>query len=75
MNIVDMNDHLRPRIFLNDGKGNFNRDLSAFDSLFINAVSIVSTDFNGDGYPDLIYWRKISSFKIWTDTQVLSINE
>ena len=29
------------------------RDLTAFDSLFINAVSIVSMDFNGDGYPDL----------------------
>lgn len=47
------NEHLRPRIFLNDGKGNFYRDQSAFDSIFINAVSIVSMDFNGDGFPDL----------------------
>jgi enediyne biosynthesis protein E4 len=46
-------EHLRPRIFLNNGNGIFNRDLSAFDSLFINAVTIVSTDFNGDGFPDL----------------------
>ncbi|HTB25650.1 MAG TPA: VCBS repeat-containing protein [Puia sp.] len=47
------NEHLRPRIFLNDGKGNFNRDLSAFDSIFVNAVSIASMDINGDGFPDL----------------------
>ncbi|HWY35920.1 MAG TPA: VCBS repeat-containing protein, partial [Nitrosopumilaceae archaeon] len=46
-------EHLRPRIFLNDGKGNFKRDPTAFDSIFVNAVSIVSFDFNGDGYPDL----------------------
>ncbi len=46
-------DRLRPRIFLNDGKGNFKRDQGAFDSLFINSVCMVSTDFNGDGYPDL----------------------
>jgi enediyne biosynthesis protein E4 len=46
-------ERLRPRIYLNDGKGIFTRDQTAFDSLFVNAVSIVSTDFNGDGYPDL----------------------
>jgi enediyne biosynthesis protein E4 len=46
-------DRLRPRIFLNDGKGNFKRDPAAFDSIFVNAVSIVSMDINGDGYPDL----------------------
>lgn len=46
-------DHLRPRLYLNDGNGIFTRDPTAFDSLFVNAVTIVSTDFNGDGYPDL----------------------
>jgi enediyne biosynthesis protein E4 len=46
-------ERLRPRIFLNNGNGIFNRDLSAFDSLFINATTIVSTDINGDGFPDL----------------------
>ena len=46
-------ERLRPRIFLNNGNGIFNRDQSAFDSLFINATTIVSTDFNRDGFPDL----------------------
>jgi hypothetical protein len=46
-------EHLRPRIFLNNGNGIFNRDQTAFDSLFINATTVVSTDFNGDGFPDL----------------------
>ncbi len=46
-------ERLRPRIFLNDGKGVFRRDSTAFDSLFVNAVTIASTDVNGDGFPDL----------------------
>jgi hypothetical protein len=45
--------HLTPRIYLNDGKGIFKRQLNSFDSLFINASSVVACDFNGDGYPDL----------------------
>jgi len=45
--------HLTPRVYLNDGQGNFKKREHAFDSLFINASSIVSYDFNGDGYPDL----------------------
>ncbi len=46
-------EQLRPRIFLNDGKGIFTRDVSAFDSLFVNASTVCSIDFNGDGFPDL----------------------
>ncbi|HLK30249.1 MAG TPA: VCBS repeat-containing protein [Puia sp.] len=46
-------EHLSPRVYINDGKGNFKKRDRAFDSLFINASSVVSYDFNGDGYPDL----------------------
>jgi enediyne biosynthesis protein E4 len=46
-------EQLKPRIYLNDGKGIFTRDQTAFDSLFTNSVSMVSLDFNGDGFPDL----------------------
>jgi hypothetical protein len=46
-------EQLRPRIYLNDGKGTFTRDPSAFENLFVNASSIVSTDINGDGFADL----------------------
>ncbi len=46
-------EHLLPRVYLNDGKGNFRKRDHAFDSLFINASTVVAYDFNGDGYPDL----------------------
>ena len=46
-------EQLRPRVYLNNGHGVFTRDLSAFENLFVNAGSVCSSDFNGDGYPDL----------------------
>jgi enediyne biosynthesis protein E4 len=46
-------EQLRPRLYLNDGKGTFTRDKTAFPNLFVNATSVLSLDFNGDGYPDL----------------------
>jgi hypothetical protein len=46
-------EQLRPRVYLNDGKGNFTRDQTAFDSLFINSTTLLSMDFNGDGFADL----------------------
>ena len=46
-------EHLSPRVYLNDGKGNFKKREKAFDSLFINASSVIAYDFNGDGYSDL----------------------
>ena len=45
--------HLSPRVYLNDGKGNFRKRDHAFDSLFVNASCVIPYDFNGDGYPDL----------------------
>ncbi len=45
--------NLTPRVYLNDGQGNFKKKDNSFDSLFINASCVVSCDFNGDGYPDL----------------------
>ncbi len=44
---------LTPRVYLNDGKGNFKKRVKAFDSLFVNASCVVPYDFNGDGFPDL----------------------
>ncbi len=47
-------DHnLSPRVYLNDGNGNFLKKENAFDSLFINASCVVPYDFNGDGKVDL----------------------
>jgi enediyne biosynthesis protein E4 len=45
--------HLAPRVYLNDGKGNFTKRNDAFDTLYVNASCVVASDFNGDGYADL----------------------
>jgi hypothetical protein len=44
---------LTPRVYLGDGKGHFTKLRHAFDSIFVNASSITSSDIDGDGYPDL----------------------
>jgi enediyne biosynthesis protein E4 len=45
---------LLPRIYLNDGKGNFTRKKDAFDAkLQLTASCIKPYDFNGDGFVDL----------------------
>jgi hypothetical protein len=46
-------EHLLPRLYLNDGKGNLTRKQDAFHDLFMTASCVVPTDFNGDGYVDL----------------------
>jgi hypothetical protein len=45
--------HLKPRVYLNDGKGTFKRKADSFDTLYINASCVIPFDFNGDGFPDL----------------------
>ncbi len=45
---------LLPRVYLNDGKGNFTKNKNAFDSkLQLTASCIKPCDFNGDGFVDL----------------------
>jgi hypothetical protein len=46
-------DHLSPRIYLNDGKAQFSRKDHAFEGIFLTASCIVPFDFNGDGFNDL----------------------
>ncbi len=45
--------HLTPRVYLNDGKAHFSAVNDAFSQLYINASSVAACDFNGDGYMDL----------------------
>ena len=45
--------HNSPRIYLNDGKGNFAKKEDAFSNLYLTASTIIATDFNGDGFIDL----------------------
>ena len=45
--------HNSPRIYLNDGKGNFTKKEDAFKNLYLTASTVVPYDFNGDGFTDL----------------------
>jgi hypothetical protein len=46
-------EHLTPRVFINDGKGNFQKKAGAFKNIFLTASCIIPYDFTGDGYMDL----------------------
>jgi len=46
-------DHLKPRAYLNDGKGNFKKLDGAFGNIFVTQSCIEPFDFNGDGFIDL----------------------
>ena len=45
--------HNTPRIYVNDGKGNLSKLKDPFGKLYLTASTIVASDFNNDGYPDL----------------------
>lgn len=45
--------HLKPRVYLNDGKGNFKKSENAFGDIYVTQSCIVPCDFDGDGYTDL----------------------
>lgn len=46
-------DHLLPRVYLNDGKGQFARLPNAFTNMYETFSCVVPYDFNKDGYVDL----------------------
>ena len=46
-------EHLKPRVYLNDGKGNFKKLDNAFGDIYVTQSCIVPYDFNGDGFVDL----------------------
>jgi hypothetical protein len=46
-------EHLMPRIYLNDGAAHFKKKQDAFSNLFQTFSCIAACDFNGDGYADL----------------------
>ena len=45
--------YLTPRVYLNDGKGNFSKLDNGFDNLYVNASCVAPCDFNDDGKVDL----------------------
>ena len=46
-------EHLKPRVYLNDGKANFKKLENAFGDIFVTQSCVVPLDFNGDGFVDL----------------------
>jgi hypothetical protein len=46
-------EHLLPRVYLNDGKANFSKLQGAFTNEYVTASCVALYDFNGDGYVDL----------------------
>jgi enediyne biosynthesis protein E4 len=46
-------EHLLPRVYLNDGKANFTKSQNAFTNVLATASCIAACDFNGDGFTDL----------------------
>ncbi len=45
--------YLAPRLYLNDGKGNFTRSFTGWPTLSINASCVRVGDYDGDGLPDI----------------------
>ncbi len=52
---------LRPRLYLNDGRGTFRRVADAFPGVFENASCVVAGDFDGDGKVDLFIGARVVS--------------
>ncbi len=46
-------EHLLPRVYLNDGTGNLTKKNDAFTNLYMTASCVMPYDFNGDGSVDL----------------------
>lgn len=46
-------EHLLPRLYINNKKGGFVRNENAFDGIFSTASIVAAADVNGDGYNDL----------------------
>jgi len=46
-------EHLLPRLYINDGTAHFKKSLTAFKDIYETTSCIVPCDFNGDGFIDL----------------------
>jgi len=46
-------EHLLPRVYLNDGNAHFAKKADAFSNLYYTFSCVVPYDFNGDGFVDL----------------------
>ncbi len=54
-------DPLRPRLYLNDGHGNFQRARNALPNIFESASAVAVGDFNGDSRPDIFLGGRLDA--------------
>ncbi len=54
-------EQLRSRLYMNDGKGSFQRAVGAVPDIFENGGTVAVGDFNGDGHPDLFVGSRVVS--------------
>ncbi len=45
--------HLKPLLYLNDGKGHLSKKEDAFGNIYVTQSKVIVQDINGDGVPDL----------------------
>lgn len=48
-----VNEYLKPRVYINDGKNALVKKQDAFTDILVTASTVVANDFNGDGSVDL----------------------
>lgn len=69
-------EHMQPRVYLNDGRANLTRMEHAFDGIFLTASCVAPYDFNKDGFIDLFigaravpweYGKKPQSYLLQND--------
>ncbi|MDE3234612.1 MAG: VCBS repeat-containing protein [Bacteroidota bacterium] len=54
-----MDEKLKPRVYLNDGKAHFKKLENAFGNIFITQSCVTPCDFNGDGNIDLFIGGRV----------------
>jgi len=55
--------HLKPLLYLNDGKGNLKNKTDAFGDIFVTQSKVLSADFNEDGFADLFIAGRVEPWK------------
>jgi hypothetical protein len=51
--------HMMPRVYLNDGNANLVKKEDAFDGIYLTSSCVAASDINGDGYADLFVGGRV----------------
>lgn len=52
------NDYMQPRLYMNNGKGQFSRAVNALGQTKLNASAVKTGDLNNDGWVDLVFFGR-----------------